>query len=93
VFLVFNPDRTAAPGGELPAHGTEGATHVCFAIRDDELGAWRDHLTRHGVAVEAEVDWPRGGRSLYFRDPAGNSIELTTPRIWGIDAEPPSSLG
>jgi catechol 2,3-dioxygenase-like lactoylglutathione lyase family enzyme len=27
---------------------------------------------------------PRGGRSFYFRDPAGNSLELATPRIWGL---------
>jgi catechol 2,3-dioxygenase-like lactoylglutathione lyase family enzyme len=93
VFLVFNPDRTRAPGGELPAHGSEGPGHVCFAARDDELPAWREHLGRHGVRVEAEVAWPRGGRSLYFRDPAGNSIELGTPRIWGIDREPPPSRG
>jgi catechol 2,3-dioxygenase-like lactoylglutathione lyase family enzyme len=92
VLLVFDPDRTRAPGGELPPHGTEGAGHVCFAVRSDELSAWREHLRRRGVGVEAEVTWPRGGASLYFRDPAGNSLELTTPRIWGIDAEPPSSL-
>jgi catechol 2,3-dioxygenase-like lactoylglutathione lyase family enzyme len=91
VFLVFNPDRTSAPGGELPPHGTAGATHVCFAVRDDEIPAWREHLRSHGIAVEAEVEWPRGGRSLYLRDPAGNSVELGTPRIWGIGDEPPSS--
>ncbi|MGN6582964.1 MAG: glyoxalase/bleomycin resistance/extradiol dioxygenase family protein, partial [Rhizobiaceae bacterium] len=25
-----------------------------------------------------------GGRSIYFRDPAGNSIEFAEPRIWGL---------
>lgn len=25
-----------------------------------------------------------GGRSLYFSDPAGNSVELTTPQLWNI---------
>jgi hypothetical protein len=36
------------------------------------------------------VRWPRGGRSLYVRDPGGNSIELASPRIWGFseDGEP-----
>ena len=38
----------------------------------------------HGVAIEHEQTWPRGGRSFYVRDPAGNSIELATPRIWGL---------
>ena len=36
-----------------------------------------------GDASELETTWPRGGRSLYFRDPAGNSGELITPGVWG----------
>ena len=35
-------------------------------------------------AIEHEQTWPRGGRSFYVRDPAGNSIEFATPRIWGL---------
>jgi hypothetical protein len=49
--------------------------------------AHRVHLRRrqsHGVTVEKEVEWPRGGKSLYFRDPAGNSVELVTPGVWGL---------
>jgi len=84
VFLVFNPEQTAA-GGEVPAHGASGAGHVCFAAAEAELDGWRPHLAALGVEVEAEVAWPRGGRSLYFRDPAGNSVEIGTPRIWGLD--------
>ncbi|HEU0016004.1 MAG TPA: VOC family protein, partial [Longimicrobium sp.] len=90
VFLVFDPAATRA-GGVVPGHGAAGSGHVCFAARADELPAWRAHLAAHGVAVEAEHDWPGGGRSLYFRDPAGNSVELGTPSIWGIpeaDAAP-----
>jgi catechol 2,3-dioxygenase-like lactoylglutathione lyase family enzyme len=48
------------------------------------LDAWRGHLAACGVVVEKEVAWPRGGRSLYVRDPAGNSVELASPRIWGL---------
>ena len=33
--------------------------------------------------VEMEVEWPEGGRSLYVRDPAGNSVELAPPTLWG----------
>lgn len=83
VVLVFHPDVTRA-STEVPPHGAEGAGHLAFAAHDDELPAWRAHLARHGVEVEAEVEWPCGGRSLYFRDPAGNSLELASPRIWGI---------
>jgi catechol 2,3-dioxygenase-like lactoylglutathione lyase family enzyme len=84
VFLVFNPAKTAEGGGPVPGHGATGAGHACFAASDEELPAWRVHLRAQGVEVEQEVEWPGGGRSIYFRDPAGNSVELGTPRIWGI---------
>jgi catechol 2,3-dioxygenase-like lactoylglutathione lyase family enzyme len=89
VFLVFAPSVTSsAPGAvggvPVPAHGAIGAGHVAFAIDDDALDAWRARLTAAGVPIEAEIDWPRGGRSLYVRDPAGNSVELASPRIWGL---------
>ncbi len=83
VFLVFAAEKTRA-STEIPPHGATGAGHACFAVRDDEIPGWRDHLAARGIDVEAEVEWPRGGRSLYLRDPAGNSVELGTPRIWGI---------
>ena len=37
-----------------------------------------------GVTIEADFDWPDGGRSIYFRDPAGNCLEFAEPRIWGL---------
>jgi catechol 2,3-dioxygenase-like lactoylglutathione lyase family enzyme len=85
VFLVFDPARTRAGGSGVPPHGATGAGHVCFAVPEAEMPAWRARLEAEGVAVEREVEWPRGGRSLYVRDPAGNSVELGTPRIWGIE--------
>jgi len=86
VFLVFNPEKTVE-GGNVPPHGAHGPGHMAFAVGRDELAGWRGRLAERGVAVEREVAWPRGGRSLYLRDPAGNSIELATPDIWGIDEE------
>ncbi|HKP77357.1 MAG TPA: VOC family protein [Longimicrobiaceae bacterium] len=87
VFLVFDPAATI--GGErVPGHGATGPGHVCFAVTVDELAGWRAHLAAKGVAIEQEVEWPGGGRSIYFRDPAGNSVELGTPAIWALeDAE------
>jgi catechol 2,3-dioxygenase-like lactoylglutathione lyase family enzyme len=83
VFLVFDPAATAAGGG-IPSHGATGPGHVCFAMAEDEIEAWRAHLQARGVAIETDYTWPGGGRSLYFRDPAGNSVELGTPCIWRI---------
>lgn len=83
VFLVFDPAATAA-GERVPGHGASGPGHVAFAATAEELGAWREHLAARGVAIEQEVEWPGGGRSIYLRDPAGNSVELGTPSIWAI---------
>jgi catechol 2,3-dioxygenase-like lactoylglutathione lyase family enzyme len=83
MLLLFEPEA-ASTGRNVPAHGTTGAGHACFAVAEAELAPWRAHLERHGVAIEQEVTWPRGGRSFYFRDPAGNSLELATPKIWGL---------
>lgn len=84
VFLVFNPDATGDPAQGVPVHGARGPGHVCFAIGEDEVDAWRRRFAAHGVEIEAEVAWPRGGVSLYVRDPAGNCVEVGPGRIWGI---------
>lgn len=85
VFLVFNPMKTLEGGGDFPPHGTQGPSHAAFAVPRNDLPAWRAHLERNGVVIEKDATWPRGGRSLYFRDPAGNSIELANPEIWPLD--------
>ncbi len=86
VFLVFNPEVTAERG-EVPAHGARGPGHVAFAARLCDIPAWKTLLTSNGVTIEQEVSWPGAGRSLYFRDPAGNSVELATPEIWSIEED------
>ena len=84
VFLLFDPARTEIPNGDVPPHGARGPGHVAFAVPPEDLPAWSARLAACDIAIEAEVSWPAGGRSLYLRDPAGNSVELTSPSIWGI---------
>lgn len=84
MLLIFNPAETALDG-RAPAHGAHGPAHVTFAMAADAIPDWRDWLAEQRVAIEREVDWPGGGFSLYFRDPAGNSLELATPRLWFHD--------
>ena len=89
VFLVFNPEVTAVEtttvgGIGVPLHGARGPGHAAFRVRDDEIATWRERLRARGIAIEAEIAWPEGAQSIYFRDPAGNSVELASPRIWGI---------
>src|SRR5881628_3559239 len=72
MLLVFDAERTATSAGQVggvpvPSHGTHGAGHVCFRIAPDALPHWRERLESAGVAIESEIDWPRGGSSLYVR--------------------------
>lgn len=85
MLLLFDPEATETAAGEVPPHGARGPGHVAFAVRPARLPDWKRHLEAEGVEVEAEVEWPNGGRSLYLRDPAGNSVELTGPDTWGLD--------
>ncbi|HJR42520.1 MAG TPA: VOC family protein [Gemmatimonadaceae bacterium] len=84
MLLLFDPARTRIKDSAVPTHGAEGPGHAAFAVPDNEIDAWRERLAAHGVPIEQEVAWPRGGRSLYFRDPAGNSVEIVSPALWGI---------
>jgi catechol 2,3-dioxygenase-like lactoylglutathione lyase family enzyme len=87
VLLLFAHGATGEPapapgGGTIPPHGGDGALHLCLATPWGELPAWEHRLAAAGVAVESRVSWPRGGSSLYFRDPDGHSLELATPGLW-----------
>jgi catechol 2,3-dioxygenase-like lactoylglutathione lyase family enzyme len=57
---------------------------VAFAIAADELPVWEKRLGERDVAIEGRTDWPRGGRSIYFRDPDHHLLELVTPGVWAI---------
>jgi catechol 2,3-dioxygenase-like lactoylglutathione lyase family enzyme len=89
VLLIFNPDATTEPPSNpampVPPHGTKGDGHLCFAATAEEIDGWVPHLEANGIAIEADFLWPNGGRSIYFRDPAGNSLEFAEPKIWGFE--------
>src|SRR4051812_15187467 len=85
VLLLFRADETSK-GLTLPAHGARGPGHFALGIEAGALEEWRQRLAEHGVIIEKEWVWPRGGHSLYFRDPAGNSVELITPGLWGLQS-------
>jgi len=87
VLLIFDLRKSAAPDRDVPSHGTTGVGHIAFAAKPEDLDAWREQLRQAGVPIEREVDWDEGGHSIYFRDPAGNVVELAPPTIWGGDWE------
>lgn len=86
MLLLFDPARSSIPGRPVPSHGATGPGHVAFAVRAGDLEAFTSELRRRGVEIERETTWDEGGRSVYVRDPAGNSVELIEGEAW-----PPSS--
>ncbi len=92
VVLVFNPEQTkmqplARPALQIPGHGAAGAGHICFRAAGEKIERWKNHLIANGIGIESEITWENGARSIYFRDPAGNSLEFAQPRLWGYDEE------
>ncbi|MGB9464176.1 MAG: VOC family protein [Candidatus Acidiferrum sp.] len=88
VLLLFKRGATAqrvqTPSGVIPPHDGTGQNHFAFAIPAAELAAWEKQLVDHRVAIESRVQWPRGGTSIYFRDPDGNLVEFATPGMWSV---------
>jgi catechol 2,3-dioxygenase-like lactoylglutathione lyase family enzyme len=82
VLLIFDPSRASLPGRPVPSHGTSGAGHVAFGVEAGTLADWGEALRGRGVEIELERGWERGGRSIYIRDPAGNSVELVDGDLW-----------
>ncbi|MGZ3215986.1 VOC family protein [Paracoccus sp. T5] len=86
VLLLFLRGETLepvqTPGGTIPPHDGSGPLHVAFAIESEQLTDWNAHLSARGVVIESITEWPRGGQSVYFRDPDGHLLELATPGLW-----------
>lgn len=82
VLLIFNRTEASQPGREVPSHGALGVGHVAFRISTGEYDNWKQRLAIHAVPIEQEVRWSTGARSIYFRDPAQNSVELVEGDIW-----------
>ena len=86
VLLVLQRGATLEtvrmPGGTIPPHDGHGPLHIAFGIDAADLTAWEEHLGQASVAIEGRTAWPRGGQSLYVRDPDGHLLEFATPGLW-----------
>ena len=82
VLLLFRKGASADPSQDFPTHDGDGNLHFAFAVDRSDLEAWEARLTAAGVRIERTIDWPLGGRSIYFRDPDGHLGELATPGTW-----------
>ncbi len=85
VLLLFRAEETIK-GDHLPAHGRDRPWTISPSASRPGLSTPGGGSCcirggrRGGQGRMAE----QGGRSLYFRDPAGNSVELITPGVWGL---------
>lgn len=87
MLLLFNPDHTLhkqtdVHGDPVPLHGASGPIHIAFSVDPGNYHAIKIHLKKHGVPIESEVSWPNESQSFYFRDPANNSLEIITGKMW-----------
>ena len=86
ILILFvrgsDPNGTTLPFGMIPPHDATGRAHVGFRISAASLAAWKAHLAEQGIAIESSFTWPRGGTSVYFRDPDGHLLEVLTPGVW-----------
>ncbi len=89
MLLVFNPLKTMTDNGNLPTHGATtppSSIHFAMEIDEREFLASKEELARNNIDIEKEVVWDDNTRSLYFRDPAGNLVELIMPGQWPVES-------
>lgn len=88
MLLIFDPARTGAGNSGLPAHGAQtppASIHFAMEIEGQDYQNWKERLLENNTTIEKEVDWNDRARSLYFRDPAWNLVELITPGGWSVE--------
>lgn len=57
--------------------------HFCLAVPHvSDVEAWEAWFQERGVRVTGTVNWPKGGRSVYFADVDGNVGEIGSRGIW-----------
>ncbi len=86
VLVIMNRSMTSQETQLPPHHGATGAQHFAFEIDDDEYDDWKQLFIDKGIEIEQEIDpWPgyaNGAKSFFFRDPAGNNVEISQKKLW-----------
>lgn len=80
VYLTTGRDNLALhrPRSGASAGGPDRLDHVGVAVpQPQDVDAWAEHLTRHGVTLVTPPKQHRdGSRSLYFREPSGILVQI-----------------
>lgn len=86
LLLLFDrrstDDITLPNGDRIPAHHGAGRLHVGFGVEEEQLAQLTSRMAQLGIAIESHVSWPRGGKSVYLRDPDGHLVEFLTRGVW-----------
>lgn len=82
VLLLFDLDKVTAQGGPVSDHGARGPGHVCLLAEPGRYDELRERVAVAGVEVTHDHEWPKGGSSFYFKDPAGNLLEIADSDLW-----------
>ena len=89
MLLVFNPENTSlAANSTFPTHGactSPSSIHFALEIEQADYEAAKNLLAQNKIAIEKEMSWGSGGKSVYFRDPAGNLVEIVTKGQWPVE--------
>ncbi|HEX2891911.1 VOC family protein [Vineibacter terrae] len=73
-LALAKPSRTAA---DIPTPHGSAALQLAFKVSPPEVDQCADHLVRQGVALlSPPTDQAFGHRTLFFRDPDGNLLEV-----------------
>jgi catechol-2,3-dioxygenase len=95
MLLIFNPNKTlanninnASSSAQLPIHGAfapPSIIHFALEIEKQNYDSAKYMLNQNNIKIEKEVIWEKGTNSMYFRDPAGNLVEIITQGSWPVD--------
>jgi hypothetical protein len=81
-LLVPKPDSEAESPERRQGQGRLNQ-HFCLAVsKPEEVQAWEKWFEEKDVKIMGKVNWPRGGRSVYFSDLDGNVGEIGSRGIW-----------
>jgi len=78
IYLSSGIDNLALHRSDARGEGAGALDHLGLIVRvPEEVDAWAAFLEEHGVTLVARPRTHRdGARSLYFRDPDGNAVQI-----------------
>jgi catechol 2,3-dioxygenase-like lactoylglutathione lyase family enzyme len=78
LYLSSGIDNLALHRAKEPPAGPSPLDHLGLIVRRaEDVDRWAEFLDSRGVAISARPRTHRdGARSLYFRDPDGNSVQI-----------------